>query len=500
MTTWYMICLLLTFIVPLVTCTVTDDKARDEKLISTFQVVRFPNDGCVGSTSRNGTCYTSQECSNKGGSSSGSCADGFGVCCIFVISTCGMSSSENLTYWSNPTTVSNGVCSLDVIPASDDICSLRLDFTNFVITGPSTLSVAQGRRRFGTPVEQHEDAYVLEGVTWTTNCLVDTFYVQGPSPSSNPPVVCGTLSTQHMYLEADVDRGNKLLFNIGDVTAATQVTTSRGMGTVGLRTWDITISHIECTSITLPPTGCTKYFWSTTGLAILSNYNFASGTDSVNAIHLAQQHERFCVRRERGKCVGCFSAVAAGTFDITMAREGENKHFTAANGCCGYLTKTTATAPVIGAANIHLNGYGAADNGQFGWDCVIIPGAFTLVAAADAVDATQDVTLMQQVIANTPTAIHMNVPQGPQICGAGAGIGPGVIIMSSMTNTDAGGAAMDEGYANSLSVCTRNVPFVLEFMSDDIEGQGNTATDSEYTIATQAYNQGFLIALGQLDC
>jgi len=285
------------------------------------------------------------------------------------------------------------------------------------------------------------------------------------------------------------------------VTAA-QVSTYRGISTAGARTWDMTISHIECSSLTLPPTGCTKYFWSTTGLAILTNYNFATGGPTVGQIHLAQQHERMCVRRERSKCVGCFSATAAGSFDITMAREGEAKNFTAPNGCCGYLVKTTATAPAIDAAIVERNGYGAADNGQFGWDCVIIPGAYTLTNtdAAYEVDATQDVILMQQIIANTPTANHMNVPSGPQICGGGAGIGPGVILLESMTNADAGGAAMDEGYANSLSVCTRNVPFVLEFMSDDIEGQGSTATDSEFTIVTQAYNQGFHISMGQLDC
>merc|ERR550532_1120059 len=79
---------------------------RDEKLISTFQIVRFPNDVCVGSNSRNGTCYTSAECSDKSGTSSGSCADGFGVCCTFLIQACGSSSNENLTYWTNPTTVS----------------------------------------------------------------------------------------------------------------------------------------------------------------------------------------------------------------------------------------------------------------------------------------------------------------------------------------------------------------------------------------------------------
>ena len=42
----------------------------------------FPNDPCfVDGGSKNGTCYTSEECENKGGSNSGSCAEGFGVCC-----------------------------------------------------------------------------------------------------------------------------------------------------------------------------------------------------------------------------------------------------------------------------------------------------------------------------------------------------------------------------------------------------------------------------------
>ena len=46
-----------------------------------FSVVRFPNKACAGS-SYNGTCYTTSECSTRGGSSSGTCAGGYGVCCI----------------------------------------------------------------------------------------------------------------------------------------------------------------------------------------------------------------------------------------------------------------------------------------------------------------------------------------------------------------------------------------------------------------------------------
>ena len=84
--------------------------------VPVFQVVRFPNDVCISSGAKNGTCYTtkvigliyvhlrekfslnyqtsfqtqnyslillffSEECSSKGGVNAGSCASGFGVCC-----------------------------------------------------------------------------------------------------------------------------------------------------------------------------------------------------------------------------------------------------------------------------------------------------------------------------------------------------------------------------------------------------------------------------------
>merc|ERR1719418_519410 len=72
-------------------------ETREGKTLPVFQVVKFPNDVCAGSNSKNGTCYTAEECSNKGGTSSGSCASGFGVCCVFTLS-CGGSASENQTY------------------------------------------------------------------------------------------------------------------------------------------------------------------------------------------------------------------------------------------------------------------------------------------------------------------------------------------------------------------------------------------------------------------
>jgi hypothetical protein len=212
-----------------------------------------------------------------------------------------------------------------------------------------------------------------------------------------------------------------------------------------------------------------------------------------------------CIRRERGKCVGCFSA-AAGDFDVSGIGidEAAIGHFTVAGGCCGYFTQDAITN-VATAATVALNGYGNALGAQFGWDCIIIPGAyFSTTADEGTTQTTQTTALMQQVIGIATTGAiitgTMNAPSGPQICGTGAGIGPGVVTLSSMTQTNAIAVLMATGQpaATGLTVCTRNVPFTLEFMSDDIEGIGTT--DTEFGTAANTYNQGFNIQHTQLAC
>ena len=47
-----------------------------------FSMGRFHNDACTGTGTKNGTCYTAEECGEKGGNNEGSCAQGFGVCCV----------------------------------------------------------------------------------------------------------------------------------------------------------------------------------------------------------------------------------------------------------------------------------------------------------------------------------------------------------------------------------------------------------------------------------
>lgn len=489
-------------------CADNEAENRDEKLISTFQIVRFPNDVCVGTSSRNGTCYTSAECSDKGGTSAGSCADGFGVCCTFVISKCGQSSSENNTYWTQPTTVSAGTCDLTICPMSTDICSIRLDFTTFVITGPSSRTSISTYRRFGQPVGSVTSE--VYGSTYAGQCLQDSFTTQSASPSSAVPITCGTNTGQHAYVEADPDRCNRLIFNFADgKTTSILQTNARGIITLATRTWDIRAQQIECTSLTLPPPGCTQYFYSSPTAAkyyIQSSNYVTAGT----SWHLANQHDRYCIRRERGKCIGCFAAPA----DTSLQLSGSyavGKHYTTPGGCCGY---SSLVGGIFGAnaavTHFQHTGYYIAGENAFssGYDCVIIPGAFGPANAGGiegTVDTTQTASDITQTLKGSPNTNNWPQHWPPQICGNEGGIGIGeadleeaaINAATAIADVDTW-TAVGIGTTINVSVCTRNSPFVLEFMSDDLDGQGGESGNTEWQSAT--HNRGFNLVVQQIDC
>merc|ERR1712004_708725 len=154
---------------------------RDKRLFSLFSVVTFPNQQCTGASATStkevyGTCFSTTECTSKGGTADGNCASGFGVCCTFLKSDCGSTVSNNCTYIQNPgypsAYTTSGSCQYSVTPMNSDICQLRLDLDAFDLA---------------------EDA------TPTGDCI-DTFDVTTGS-SRDYYALCGTLTGQHLYLE-----------------------------------------------------------------------------------------------------------------------------------------------------------------------------------------------------------------------------------------------------------------------------------------------------------
>jgi len=258
---------------------------RDPKL-SIFQVVKFANTHCTGTGTKNGTCYTSGECDNIGGSSEGTCADGFGVCCIVTITT-GESLSTNNSYISIPSGIASGSHHYTVCPCSDDICRIKFDFTSFTLAGPITDQ--------GTVVTADTD--VPNGASFAVGtCTTDTFQIVSPSGRSSP-VICGANTNQHMFIDAAGTDCLRVHVGIGLTTS-----TTRGV--------DATVTQYRCGDEQGGPPGCLQYYESTSGK--IRSFNFPDQTPgatvSYKTTHLVNQHYKACIRRGNAKEVICYIA------------------------------------------------------------------------------------------------------------------------------------------------------------------------------------------------
>ena len=248
------------------------EQGRAPKLLNVFNIVKFPNEGCNSSISNvYGVCYTSSECSTYGGTSSGSCASGFGVCCTFT-GGCSGSTTLNNTYFKSSDSDSSP-CLFSVCKSNDDICQIRLNFNTFDIAQPSTNNPSQTQPNGRTQCQQAQ-------------------FLATTSDGNNSPTICGTNTDYHMIVDAD-DDCNTLSFTWSSSTT---------------RSWNIQIMQISCDAKWKPPEGCLQHFTGTTGY--IYSYNYAGGT------HLATQDYSNCIRTEQGYCSIEYTPVG-GNFKIS---------------------------------------------------------------------------------------------------------------------------------------------------------------------------------------
>ena len=219
---------------------VPDNSGREDRVLSVFNVVTFPNAACGASNGYNGTCYTSSECTAKGGTASGTCASSFGVCCVFTIS-CGGSSSANNSYAiisSYSTSSDSDPCTYTFCKTNSDVCKLRIDFDTMVLSGPSTIS---------------STAVYTDG-TRVGDCGTDSLTVSNPG-GPKPPTICGYNTGQHMYVPAS-DGCNQV--NIDIDTGSTSTT----------RKWQIKVTQYECNNMMSPEQDCLQYHTASTGTVL----------------------------------------------------------------------------------------------------------------------------------------------------------------------------------------------------------------------------------------
>jgi len=286
----------------LVNCYETISKNREGRVFSLFNIVKFDNAPCssseslttssTGSSNYNGTCFSSSECSDKGGKSKGSCAAGFGVCCLFLLNTdTATTISYNNSYIQNPgfpTALSEAKSiTYTVNKCSDDICFLRLDFEQFDISGPINSCEADS---------QGCAAWVDTGIADGGGCTVDKMAVKG-STDGFVPDICGLNNGQHIYVP---------MGEVGSTTSATVEFTTTGTASVS-RNWNILVSQIPCSKSYTPPSGCLQYFTGTSGK--IKTFNFDGGDTTT---HLANQNYQACIRQAVGMCCNQYT-VCDGT-------------------------------------------------------------------------------------------------------------------------------------------------------------------------------------------
>merc|ERR1711997_432838 len=298
-------------------------------------------------------------------------------------------------------------CTPQICPTTSNICQIRLELETFVITGPSTISTSVGLFLGG----EGSAGGIAMGDKGT--CKSDTFSITG---ASHIPVLCGTLTGEHLYIDADTDCNN-LNFNFAQ----------SAVGISNLATRSITIKALQlgCGNTNLAPSGCAQYFFGTGGASTLKSFGYDGATP-----HLANQHQTVCVRRESGNCQICWYAPANTDVSLSgmSASAKSSKTFKSAivkdSLCCGY----------------------GADgkNSAWGYDCLMIPGA---------VKGSSPYTVV------TPVSL----------CGQGNGLAYSSGTYKTTATPDAG---------QQKTVCSASLPFRISFFSDPYEqmvsdGQGS---------------------------
>jgi len=263
---------------------------REGKIFSVFSIVSFPNGACTSNLDyTNGTCLSPSDCSSLSGSAEGSCAAGFGICCIKRVESCGGTISSNVTLIQNPGYPgkynSEGTCTYIISQQSADICQIRLDFQvgtwNYASTG--TTGCVSGTTDYIT--------FTLKN-GWTY------------SP------VCGELTGQHMYYE------------VGTAGDTVQIDMSLKGSTD--RQWNILVSQISCTWPWRAPDDCLQYHTGPTG--DFSSFNFPNGQ------LLSSQNYRICIRQELGYCSITYSTSSVTSPD-PFEMPSTNSGTTTANKC-----------------------------------------------------------------------------------------------------------------------------------------------------------------------
>jgi len=292
---------------------------REGKLFSVFEIVRFNNDACTGDDGKAGVCYTAAQCTSMGGSATGNCAMGFGVCCrILVDPTCpsdittASATIVNPGYPNDVNTATATSCSSSsattrkaapriFFPTTTTTTSASsTSVTNVEVSGTDTM-YRWAIYKATTTVEQIRIDFVEFDIAppIVGACTNESMTITGADAVTNkilPDKLCGVLTGQHLYLSVK-DLGTDFL--------TIEITLSSN----GTQEWEMLITQIEGDATAdLAPRGCLQYFKE--DAATFSSFNYDSG----NGMLINDNQYSVCIMDNDAYCD---VALTAGGFDMT---------------------------------------------------------------------------------------------------------------------------------------------------------------------------------------
>jgi len=291
---------------------------REGKLFSVFEIVRFNNDACTGDDGKAGVCYTAAQCTSMGGSATGNCAMGFGVCCrILVDPTCpsdittASATIVNPGYPNDVNTATATSCSSSsattrkaapriFFPTTSTSTASSTSVTNVEVSGTDTM-YRWAIYKATTTVEQIRIDFVEFDIAppIVGACTNESMTITGADAVTNkilPDKLCGVLTGQHLYLSVK-DLGTDFL--------TIEITLSSN----GTQEWEMLITQIEGDATAdLAPRGCLQYFKE--DAATFSSFNYNDG----NGMLINDQQYSICIMDNDAYCD---VALTAGGFDMT---------------------------------------------------------------------------------------------------------------------------------------------------------------------------------------
>ncbi|XP_016993693.3 uncharacterized protein [Drosophila takahashii] len=266
-------------------------RSKGKGFLSLFEVIKFPNTKCSVSMgdirSMEGVCYHEFECKSLGGIPTESCAEGVGVCCVFV-NGCGDVTSQQILYFESPNypnAVREMMICVLIINVKKGVQQLRLDFQMFELSRPSN-----------------------------GDCLDDQFIVSGHNTNFQIPILCGINTGQHIYIHVGDSNESKVYLSVFMKVSG------------GGRSFNIKVTQLEDN---LAPNNCLQYFPEAEGLIKSFNYDTdGSIVDNREATYFNNLNYAICLARLKNVCSVTYNTEQLGgdqpDFQIINKDEAEN--------------------------------------------------------------------------------------------------------------------------------------------------------------------------------